>query len=95
MQQNKAKRRQQQQNKSFHLDVDTYFCMQQNKAKRQQQQQQQTHKGVNSRSKCVTQVQQQRPESSTVTLTWHACTYSVHKLRQRYKTTTTTKTKNE
>ena len=30
------------------------------------------HKGVNSRSKYVTQVQQQRPESPAVTLTWHA-----------------------
>ena len=27
----------------------------------------------------VTQVQQQRPESPTVTLTWHACKYKVHK----------------
>ena len=32
-----------------------------------------THKGVNQRSKYVTQVQQRRPESPTVTLTWHAC----------------------
>ena len=31
-----------------------------------------THKGVNQRSK---QTQQQRPESPTVTLTWHACKY--------------------
>ena len=29
-----------------------------------------THKGVNWRSKDVTQVQQRRPESPTVTLTW-------------------------
>ena len=28
--------------------------------------------------------QQQRPESPTVTLTWHACKYKVHKLHQRY-----------
>ena len=34
-----------------------------------------THKGVNQRSKYVTQVQQQRPESPTVTLTWHARKY--------------------
>ena len=27
---------------------------------------------------------QQRPESPTVTLTWHACRYKVHKLHQRY-----------
>ena len=27
----------------------------------------------------VTQVHQQRPESPTVTLTWHACKYKVHK----------------
>ena len=26
----------------------------------------------------------QRPESPTVTLTWHACKYKVHKLHQRY-----------
>ena len=39
-----------------------------------------THKGVNQRSKYVTQVQQQRPESSAVTLIWHACKYEVHKL---------------
>ena len=31
-----------------------------------------THKGVNQHSKDVTQTQQQRPESPTVTLTWHA-----------------------
>ena len=30
-----------------------------------------THKGVNQRSKDVTQAQQQRPESPAVTLTWH------------------------
>ena len=38
-----------------------------------------THKGVNWRWKYGTQVQQQRPESPTVTLTWHACKYKVHK----------------
>ena len=43
-----------------------------------------THKGVNKCSKYVTQVQQQRPESHTVTLTWHARKYTVHKLHQRY-----------
>ena len=43
-----------------------------------------THKGVNQRSKDVTQVQQQRPESATVTLTRYACKYKVHKLHQRY-----------
>ena len=40
-------------------------------------------KGVNYRSKDVTQAQQQRPESPTATLTWHACKYKVHKLHQR------------
>ena len=45
----------------------------------------QTHKGVNyKRSKYVTQVQQQRPETPTVTLTWHASKYNVHKLHHRY-----------
>ena len=39
---------------------------------------------VNWRSKYVTQVQQQRPESPTVTLTWHTCKYKVHQLHQRY-----------
>ena len=34
-----------------------------------------THKGGNERSKYVTQVQQQRPESPTVTLTRYACKY--------------------
>ena len=29
-------------------------------------------------------VQQQRPESLTVTLTWHTCKYKVHKLHQWY-----------
>ena len=43
-----------------------------------------TNKGVNQRSKCVTRVQQQRPESPTITLTWHAWKYKVHKLHQRY-----------
>ena len=43
-----------------------------------------TDKGVNWRSKYVTQVQQQRPASPTVTLTCHACKYEVHQLHQRY-----------
>ena len=43
------------------------------------------NKGVNKRSKYVTQVQQQRPESPTVTLTWHACKYKVHKLHSTDK----------
>ena len=42
-----------------------------------------TRKGVNWRSKYVTQIQQQRPESPVVTLTWHAYKYKVHKLHQR------------
>ena len=40
--------------------------------------------GVNLRAKSVTQVHQQRPELPTVTLTWHACKYKVHKLHQWY-----------
>ena len=43
-----------------------------------------THKGVNQRSKDVTQVQQQRPEWPSVTPTWHECKYEVHKLRHKY-----------
>ena len=43
-----------------------------------------THKGANKRSKYVTQTQQLRRESPTVTLTWHACKYEAHKLHQRY-----------
>ena len=43
-----------------------------------------TLKGVNRRSKYVTQVQRQKPESPTVTLTWHECKYKVHQLHQRY-----------
>ena len=35
-----------------------------------------THKGVNQLSKYVTQVQQQRPELPTVTITWHVCKYT-------------------
>ena len=34
----------------------------------------------NESSKYATQLQQQRPELPTVTLTWHACKYKVHKL---------------
>ena len=41
-----------------------------------------THKGVNQCSKDVTQTQQQRPESPTVTLTWYGCKRNVHKLHQ-------------
>ena len=37
-----------------------------------------TQRGVNWRSKYITQVQQQRPEWPTLTLTWHACKYKVH-----------------
>ena len=43
-----------------------------------------THKGVNQRSKYVTQIQQQKTEPPTVTLTWHACKYKIHNLHQRY-----------
>ena len=43
-----------------------------------------TIKWDNYRSKYVTQVQQQRPEPPTVTLSWHACNYKVHKHLQRY-----------
>ena len=39
---------------------------------------------LNQRSKDVTQVQQQRPELPTVTLTWHACKYKVHKFYHKY-----------
>ena len=38
---------------------------------------QSTHKGVNLRSKDVTQKQQQKPESATVTHTWHANKYKL------------------
>ena len=41
-----------------------------------------TRKGFNYLSKYVTQAQLQRPESPTVTLTWHACKYKV--LHQKY-----------
>ena len=34
--------------------------------------------------KDLTRVQQQRPESPTVTLTWRVCKYKVHKLHQKY-----------
>ena len=40
--------------------------------------------GVNQRSVNVTQVEHQRPESPTLTLTWHVCKYKVQKLYQRY-----------
>ena len=41
--------------------------------------QSQETKGVHQRSNAVTgKQQQQRPESPTVTLTWHACKYKVH-----------------
>ena len=43
-----------------------------------------TNKGVNQNSKYIAQVQQQRYESPTVTLTWLAFKYKVHKLHQRY-----------
>ena len=43
-----------------------------------------THKGVNQRSKYVTQVRQQRPESPTVTLTRHSCKYKVQNLHLMY-----------
>ena len=49
-----------------------------------------TLKGVNQRSKAVTQTpQQHRSDSPTVTLTWHASRYKVHKLHQRYLTCST------
>jgi len=41
-----------------------------------------TNKGVNKHWKCVIQILQQRPESPTLTLTWHACKYKGHKLHQ-------------
>ena len=38
------------------------------------------HKGVNQRSEYATQVQQERPESPTVALTWRVCKHKVHQL---------------
>ena len=43
-----------------------------------------TQKGVNQRSKDVTQMQQQRPELPTVALTCHATKCKVHKLHKMY-----------
>ena len=43
-----------------------------------------THKGVKWCLKYITQIQQQRPKSPTVTLTWHACKHKVQKLHLRY-----------
>ena len=37
-----------------------------------------SYKGVNQRSTDVTQIQQQRSDSSTVTLRWHASKHNVH-----------------
>ena len=50
------------------------------------QQNQQLRELISAHSKDVTQTQQQRPESPTVTPTWHASKYKVllHKLHQRY-----------
>ena len=39
---------------------------------------QSAHKGVNQCLKCVPQIQQQRPESPTVSLTWHEYKYKGH-----------------
>ena len=39
---------------------------------------------VRNTSAAQVQLQQQRPESPTVTLTWRACKYKIHKLHQRY-----------
>ena len=41
------------------------------------------NKGVNNRSRDVTQTQQ-RPEPPMLTLTWHANKYMIHKFHQRY-----------
>jgi len=43
-----------------------------------------TRKRVNWPSKDITQTQQQRPESHTVILTWHANKYKIYKLLQMY-----------
>ena len=45
---------------------------------------QHTRELISSRKTSLTQTQQQRPEWPTVTLTWHACKYKVHKLHHRY-----------
>ena len=46
--------------------------------------QNQHRRELNLHSIYITQIQQRRPELPTVTLTWHACKYKVHKLHQRY-----------
>ena len=43
------------------------------------------HKGVNQRSRNVTQTHHQRPESPTVPLTWHASKCNVHELHQSWE----------
>ena len=40
-----------------------------------------TNKGVNWCAKDITQTQQQKPESPTITLTWHASNYKVQYIR--------------
>ena len=62
----------------FFFPVFFRFNLKQNEA--QSAHAESTHKGVNQPSKYATPVQQQRPELPTVTLTWHACKYKVHKL---------------
>ena len=65
---------------SLFVCVNCFFCiknLKQNEA--QSADAESTHKGVNQHLKYATQVQQ-RPESPTVTLTWHACKYKVNKL---------------
>ena len=52
--------------------------------KNTKKQQLSTHTGVNLHSKYITQVQQQRPESPMVTLTWHVCKYDVQKPPEVY-----------
>ena len=51
---------------------------------RNQTREKSTRKEVNQHLINMTQIQPQRPETPTVTLTWHACQYKVHKLHQRY-----------
>ena len=58
------------------------FSDEEKKKERERKKEDSTSKGLNQRSKDVTQVQQQRPKSPTVTLTWHACKYKVHKLHR-------------
>ena len=79
----------------FEITQSKFFCTSSKSPRQNSSSPKSTDKGVNQHSKDVTQTQQQRPESPTVTLTWHASKYKyINSIRGTSSTSSSTPVQN-